>query len=94
VTRPGLQPTSCVGSSKGHVRPSSTPQKFRQLACDINWGEAALIDQFRCGLRDDVQDRLLTLAHPSSFSEVITQAIRCDNCMFERRQEKKVTSNA
>jgi hypothetical protein len=35
--------------------------EFRQLACDVNWGEAALIDQFRCGLRDDVQDLLLTL---------------------------------
>jgi hypothetical protein len=53
-----------------------------------------LIDQFCCGFRDDVQDLLLTLADPSSFSEVITQAIRCDSRMFERRQEKKVTSNA
>jgi hypothetical protein len=68
--------------------------EFRQLACDVNWGEAALIDQFCCGLRDDVQDLLLTLADPSSFSEAITQAIRCDNRLFERRQEKKVTSNA
>jgi len=68
--------------------------KFRQLACDVNWGEAALIDQFRCGLRDDVQDLLLTLADPSSFNEAITQAIRCNNRLFERRQEKKVTSNA
>ncbi len=46
--------------------------EFRQLACDVNWGEAALIDQFRCGLRDDVQNLLLTLADPSSFSEAIT----------------------
>jgi hypothetical protein len=37
---------------------------------------------------------LLTLANPSSFSEIINQAIQCDNRMFERRQEKKVTSNA
>jgi len=36
----------------------------------------------------------LTLAHPSSFSEAITRAIQCDNRLFERRQEKKVTSNA
>jgi hypothetical protein len=68
--------------------------EFRQLACDVNWGEVALIDQFRCGLRDDVQDLLLTLIDPSSFSEAITQAIRCDNRLFERRREKKVTSNA
>jgi hypothetical protein len=46
--------------------------EFRQLDCDVNWGEAALIDQFRCGLHDDVQDLLLTLADPSSFSEAIT----------------------
>ncbi len=37
---------------------------------------------------------MLTLANPSSFSEAITQAIRCDNRLFKRRQEKKVTSNA
>ncbi len=53
-----------------------------------------MIDQFRYGLHDDVQDLLLTLADPSSFSETITQAIRCDNRLFERREEKKVTSNA
>jgi len=68
--------------------------EFRQLACNVNWGEAALIDQFRYGLHDDVQDLLLTLADPSSFSEAITQAIRCDNRPFKRRQEKKITSNA
>ncbi len=53
-----------------------------------------MIDQFCCGLHDDVQDLLLTLANPSFFSEAITQAIWCDNRLFERRQEKKVTSNA
>jgi hypothetical protein len=53
-----------------------------------------LIDQFRYGLRDDVQDLLLTLVDPPSFSEAITQAIRCDNRLFKLRQEKKVTSNA
>ncbi len=59
--------------------------EFRQLACDVNWGETTLIDQFRCGLRDDVQDLLLTLADPSSFSEAITRAIWCNNRQFERR---------
>ncbi len=53
-----------------------------------------MIDKFCCRLRDDVQDLLLTLIDPSSFNEAITQATRCDNRLFERRQEKKVTSNA
>jgi hypothetical protein len=68
--------------------------EFKQLACNVNWGKVALIDQFRYGLRDDVQNLLLTFTDPSSFSEAITQAIQCDNRLFERRQEKKVTSNA
>jgi len=68
--------------------------EFRQLAYDVNWGEAALIDQFRCGFRDDVQDLLLTFTDLFSFSEAITQAIRCNNRLFESCQEKKVTSNA
>jgi hypothetical protein len=28
--------------------------EFRQLACDVNWVKAALIDQFHYGLHDDV----------------------------------------
>ncbi len=31
VTRPGLQPTSYVASTKGHIRPSSTPQNSVSL---------------------------------------------------------------
>ncbi|KAH9535283.1 hypothetical protein CY35_17G044700 [Sphagnum magellanicum] len=63
--------------------------EFRQLAYDVNWGEVALIDQFRCGFRDDVQDLLLTFTDLFSFSEAITQAIRCNNRLFESCQEKK-----
>ncbi|CAG8492315.1 10555_t:CDS:2 [Scutellospora calospora] len=33
---------------------SSYASKFRQIAGDLNWGKAALIDQFRNGLRNDV----------------------------------------
>jgi hypothetical protein len=63
--------------------------KFRQLTYDVNWGEAALIDQFRCGLHDDVQDLLLTLADPSSFSEVKTKqfnvTIVCSNVAKKKK---------
>jgi hypothetical protein len=53
-----------------------------------------LIDQFCCGFCDDVQDLLLTLTNPSSFSEAIIQANQCNNRLFEHHQENKVTSNA
>jgi len=43
-------------------------------------------------LRDDVKDLLLNLSDPISLSEAVTQAVRCDNRLFERRQERRSTS--
>ena len=64
---------------------------FRQLACDVNWDDNALIDAFRWGLRDDVKDLLLNLPNPVSLSEAVMQAVRCDNRLFEHRQERQST---
>jgi len=61
---------------------------FRQLACDINWDEEALMSQFHWGLKDDVKDLLLTLPDPQTLSEAISQAVRCDNRLFQRRQDQ------
>lgn len=66
--------------------------EFRQLACDVDWDDKALISAFRWGLRDDVKDLLLNLPDPSTLSEAITQAVRCDNRLFERRQERRSSS--
>ena len=52
---------------------------FKQLACDINWGEEALISQFYWGLREDVKNFLLNLPDPQTLDEAISQAIKCDN---------------
>ncbi|RKP33364.1 hypothetical protein BJ085DRAFT_23093, partial [Dimargaris cristalligena] len=64
--------------------------EFRQLACDVPWGDAALNDQFRFGLRGDVKDLLLTMSDPATLPEAITQAVRCDNRLYEQRQEKRL----
>jgi Retrotransposon gag protein len=74
---------------QGSRSASEYASEFRQLACDISWDDAALRDQFREGLRDDVKDLLLTFADPTSLDAAIAQAIRCDNRLFERRQEKR-----
>ena len=58
--------------------------EFRQLACDVDRDDNALISAFRWGLRDDVKDLLLNLPDPTSLLEAITQAVRCDNQFFER----------
>jgi hypothetical protein len=62
--------------------------EFRQLACEVGWGDAALVDAFRYGLREDVKDLLLTLPDAASLSEITAQAVRCDNRLFERRRER------
>jgi hypothetical protein len=62
---------------------------FRQLASDINWDEEALMSQFYWGLRDDVKDLLLSLPDPRTLNEAISQAVRCDNRLFQRRQDQR-----
>ena len=38
-----------------------------------------------------MKDLLLNLPDPTTFSEAITQAVRCDNRLFEQRQERRST---
>ncbi|CAG8752109.1 3513_t:CDS:2, partial [Dentiscutata heterogama] len=59
---------------------------------DLDWGETALIDQFRTGLREDVKDLLLTMPDPTSLNDAIAKAVRYDNRLFERRQERRFDS--
>ena len=69
---------------------SNYASEFRQLACDINWDEPTLISQFYSGLQDGVKDLLLTLPDPSTLNEAINQAVKYDNYLFERRQDKRI----
>jgi hypothetical protein len=63
--------------------------KFRQLACEVGWGHQALHDQFCRGLRGDVKNLFLSFSEPTSLSEAITQALCCDNHLFEFCQEER-----
>ena len=63
--------------------------EFRQLVCDINWGEEALMSQFQWGLTDDVKYLLLSLPDPQTLNEAISQAVKCDNRLFQRRQDRR-----
>jgi hypothetical protein len=62
---------------------------FRQLACDVDWKDNALISAFRWKLRDNGKDLLLNLPDPLILTEAIIQAVRCDNQLFEHRQERR-----
>ena len=63
--------------------------EFRQLACDVEWDGQALLDQFRRGLRGEIKNLLLNFPEPTSLNEAISQAVRCDNRLFEFRQEER-----
>ena len=66
--------------------------EFRQLACDVQWDGQALCDHFRQGLQSEIKNLLLNFLEPMSLSQAITQAISCDNRLFELRQEERATS--
>jgi hypothetical protein len=61
--------------------------EFQQLTCDLEWNNKAFINCFRYGLKDDVKDLLITMPKVETLQEFITQAITCDNRLFERCQE-------
>ena len=62
--------------------------EFRQLACGVQWGDQTLCDHFCPGLRSDVKNLLLNFLEPNALS----QAINCDNHLFELRQEERTAS--
>lgn len=78
---------------QGWMTVSEYASAFRQISCDLNWGEEALMDTFRRGLRDDVKDLLITLPPPTSLMEAIHYAVRCDNRLMERKSEKLFVRN-
>ena len=47
------------------------------------------MSQFYWGLRDDVKDLLLSLPNPQTLNEAISQAMKCDNRLFQRRQDQR-----
>lgn len=83
--------TTKLRSLQQRSRPASTyVAEFQQIACDLDWNDTALITMFRWGLRDDIKTLLLNLPKPVTLSEAITQAIDCDNRLFEQRQERRL----
>ena len=74
---------------QGNMTASQYVAAFKRLSSDLDWGEGALLDQFRRGLRDDVKDLLLTMAVPRTLQEAIRAAVACDNRIMERKAERR-----
>ncbi len=52
---------------------------FRQLATDLDWNEAALINQYRFNLSDSVKDMLIHYDYPTNLNDFIDLTIKIDN---------------
>ena len=63
--------------------------EIKQLSSDIHWGEEALVSQFYWDLGDNVKTMLLTLPEPQTLNEAISLAAKCDNRLFQRRQDQR-----
>jgi hypothetical protein len=63
--------------------------KFSRLAADAEWTDQSLLRAFYNALNEDVKDILTGYDRPEKLSEFIQLAIRVDNRLFERRQEKR-----
>ena len=48
-----------------------------------------MISQFYWSLRDNVKDLLLSLPDPRTLNEAISQAVKCNNRLFQRRQDQR-----
>ena len=79
--------TKIYSLQQGNRAASTYASEFHQLACDVGRGDQALRDKFRRGLRGEVKKLLLNFPEPTSLNEAITQAVRCDNHLFELLQE-------
>lgn len=74
---------------QGYRSASTYAAEFRQLSCDLLWGEEALIDIFLRGLNDDVKDLLITFPVPDTLHEAISSAVTCDLRISQRKMDKR-----
>jgi len=63
--------------------------EFKQLEAKVSWDHAPLMAAFYTGLRDDVKDEIARQERPDDVNDMMTLAVRIDNRLYERRQEKR-----
>ena len=68
--------------------------EFRIVAAESGWGELELKGVFLRGLSSELKDELASRDEPDSLESLISLAIRIDNRLRERRQEKRQFSSA
>jgi transposase InsO family protein len=68
--------------------------KFRSVACDLDWGDSALLAHFVHGLNAEVRRLMLSAAEPTTLDEAVQLAARCDTRLFEFHRGSGATFGA
>lgn len=64
--------------------------EFRTLAAGSGWNDRALMDHYRCGLREDVRRELACRDTTLSLDQLIDMSIRLDNLLAARGRSERV----
>jgi hypothetical protein len=78
---------------QGNRAVSILANDFRQLAVDVDWTQASLMDAFYDTLLDRVKDRIIEFERPQTLEAYITMAIKIDDRQFQRLQEIRRPNN-
>jgi len=65
--------------------------EFQQITSHLDWDEEAYVAIFEDGLREEVKDELVRVDRPTDLSRMIELAVKIDNRLYERRQERDDT---
>ena len=65
--------------------------EFLEHAAYTGWNDVALYGEFYWGLAERIKDQLLNLDHPQTPEQLKVNALKCDNCYWERQHEKLPT---
>lgn len=63
--------------------------EFNRIASNTLYNDAAKLDLYHLGLKDEVKDLLLTMEPSDDLKTYQKNAIRCDDRLYQRRIEKK-----
>jgi hypothetical protein len=62
---------------------------FKQLQSKIDWDDAPLKTAYYNGLKENIKDEMAHNDRPETLKDMVELAVRIDNRIFERAQEKK-----
>ena len=65
--------------------------EFSVHAAYTGWNNVALYSEFYWGLAERIKDQLLNLDRPRTLEQLKVDALKCDNCYWERQHEKLPT---